>query len=46
MKYLAYRTKETWIAEIKDGEKIEMKSDFLPSWFKRSVLDKLTRYRR
>ncbi len=36
-------SKETWIAEITNGEEIEMKSDFVPSWFKRSVLDKLTR---
>jgi predicted ABC-type ATPase len=35
-------SKETWIAEITNGDKIEIKSDFVPSWVKRSLLDKLT----
>lgn len=30
-----------WIAEITDGKQIELKSDYTPLWFKKSVLDKL-----
>jgi predicted ABC-type ATPase len=32
---------KTWIAEITDGKKIELKPDQIPAWFKRSVLDKI-----
>ena len=30
-----------WIAEITDGKQIELKSNRIPLWFKKSVLDKL-----
>jgi predicted ABC-type ATPase len=33
--------KHSWIAEITDGRDIELKSDQIPVWFKRSVLDKI-----
>jgi predicted ABC-type ATPase len=33
--------KQTWLAEITDGKKLELKTDKVPSWFKRSVLDKI-----
>lgn len=29
-----------WLAEITDAEKLEIKSDFVPSWFTKYVLDK------
>ncbi len=31
----------TWIAEITEGRELELKSDQIPAWFKRSVLDKI-----
>lgn len=31
----------TWLAEITDGRVLELKSDQIPAWFKRSVLDKI-----
>jgi predicted ABC-type ATPase len=31
----------TWLAEITDGRVLELKSDEIPAWFKRSVLDKI-----
>jgi predicted ABC-type ATPase len=34
--------KHTWLAEITEGQKLELKSDQIPAWFKRSVLDKIT----
>ncbi|HEY3762032.1 MAG TPA: hypothetical protein VGN23_09825 [Verrucomicrobiae bacterium] len=34
--------KQTWIAEITEGRKLELRTDKIPSWFKRSVLDKIT----
>ena len=34
--------KHTWLAEITDGRKLELKSDWIPAWFKRAVLDKIT----
>jgi len=34
--------KQTWLAEITEGKKLELKTDKIPSWFKRSVLDKIT----
>jgi len=33
--------RHTWIAEVTDGRDLELKSDRIPSWFKRSVLDKI-----
>jgi len=33
--------KHTWLAEITDGRMLELKSDQIPAWFKRSVLDKI-----
>ena len=32
----------TWVAEITDGRTLEMKSDRIPAWFKRAVLDKVS----
>lgn len=32
---------QTWLAEITDGRKLELKTDRIPVWFKRSVLDKI-----
>lgn len=31
----------TWVAEVTDGREIELKSNQVPAWFKRSVLDKI-----
>ena len=31
----------TWLAEITDGKSLELKTDLVPAWFKRSVLDVL-----
>ena len=31
----------TWIAEITDGQMLEMKTDQMPAWFKRAVLDRI-----
>ncbi len=33
--------KHTWLAEITDGHMLELKSDQIPAWFKRAVLDKI-----
>jgi len=33
--------KHTWLAEITDGQVLELKSDRVPAWFKRAVLDKI-----
>ena len=33
----------TWLAEITDGKVLELKSDRIPSWFRRSLLEKLAR---
>jgi predicted ABC-type ATPase len=33
--------KHTWLAEITDGKELELKSNKIPAWFKRSVLDKI-----
>jgi predicted ABC-type ATPase len=33
--------KHTWLAEITDGQVLELKSDQIPAWFKRAVLDKI-----
>ena len=32
----------TWVAEITDGQVLELKSDQIPAWFQRAVLDKIT----
>jgi len=34
--------KHTWLAEITEGRELELKSDQIPAWFKRAVLDKIT----
>jgi predicted ABC-type ATPase len=34
--------KQTWLAEITNGRKLELKTGEIPSWFKRWVLDKIT----
>ena len=31
----------TWLAEITDGEILELKTDLMPAWFKRAVFDKI-----
>lgn len=31
---------KVWVAEITDGEELELKSDFMPHWFKRALWDK------
>lgn len=31
----------TWLAEVTEGRKLELKTDRIPSWFKRAVLDKI-----
>jgi predicted ABC-type ATPase len=33
--------KHAWLAEITEGQKLELKSDRIPAWFKRAVLDKI-----
>jgi predicted ABC-type ATPase len=33
--------KHTWLAEVTDGRELELKSDRIPAWFKRAVLDKI-----
>ena len=33
--------KHTWLAEITDGQKLELKTDKIPVWFTRAVLDKI-----
>jgi predicted ABC-type ATPase len=33
--------KQTWLAEITDGRQLELKTDRVPAWFKRTVLDKI-----
>lgn len=34
--------RQTWLAEITEGRQLELKTDQIPAWFKRSVLDKIT----
>jgi predicted ABC-type ATPase len=34
--------KHTWLAEITDGQMLELKTDRVPVWFKRAVLDKIS----
>jgi hypothetical protein len=33
--------RNTWLAEITDGNLLEVKTDEIPAWFKRAVLDKI-----
>jgi predicted ABC-type ATPase len=33
--------KHTWLAEITDGKLMKLKSDQIPAWFKRAILDKI-----
>lgn len=33
--------KQTWLAEITEGRQLELKTEKIPAWFKRSVLDKI-----
>jgi len=33
--------KQTWLAEITEGKKLELKTDKIPAWFTRTVLDKI-----
>ena len=33
--------RHTWLAEITEGKTLELKTDQIPAWFKRAVLDKL-----
>jgi len=32
--------KHTWLAEITEGQKLELKTDKIPAWFTRAVLEK------
>jgi predicted ABC-type ATPase len=32
----------TWLAEITDGRTMELKTDLVPAWFKKAVLDKVS----
>ena len=36
----ALRQDHTWLAEITDGRVLEIKTDQIPAWFRRAVLDK------
>ena len=36
-----HQQEHTWLAEITDGRVLEMKTDRVPAWFKRAVLDKI-----
>jgi predicted ABC-type ATPase len=33
--------RHTWLAEVTDGQFLEMKTDRIPGWFKRTVLDRI-----
>ena len=33
--------KHTWLAEITDGRRLELKSSVIPAWFRRTVLEKI-----
>jgi predicted ABC-type ATPase len=37
-------SEHTWIAEITNGNLIEMKTDREPAWFRKAVLDKIEDY--
>lgn len=32
----------TWLAEVTDGTLLQLKSDLIPAWFQRAILDKVT----
>lgn len=34
--------KHTWLAEVTEGTTLEIKTDRIPAWFKRAVLDKIS----
>jgi len=34
--------RHTWMAEITEGKELEMRTDQVPAWFKRAVLDKIS----
>jgi predicted ABC-type ATPase len=34
--------KHTWLAEITDGRKLELKTERIPAWFRRAVLEKIS----
>jgi hypothetical protein len=36
-----YNQNHTWLAEIIEGRELEMKTNRVPAWFKRAVLDKI-----
>ena len=33
--------RHTWLAEITDGRELELKTDLIPAWFRRAVLDQI-----
>ncbi|NDJ15114.1 MAG: hypothetical protein EBY17_28665 [Acidobacteriia bacterium] len=33
--------RHTWLSEITDGRELELKTDLIPAWFRRAVLDKI-----
>jgi len=37
--------KKTWLAEVTDGKALEIKTERIPAWFKRAVLEKVPGYR-
>jgi predicted ABC-type ATPase len=37
-------TGQTWLAEITDGSTLNLKTEEVPGWFKRSVLDKISNF--
>ncbi len=37
--------RHTWLAEVTDGRELVLRSDRMPAWFKRAVLDKISRRR-
>ena len=34
--------KLAWVAEITEGRTLELKTDQIPAWFKRTVMDKIS----
>ena len=37
-----HNQERTWLAEITDGQTLEIKTDQLPAWFGKAVLEKIT----
>lgn len=33
--------RQTWLAEVTDGSRLELKTDRIPAWFRREVLDRI-----